>query len=95
MTTTTRTTEVTGFVPAITSALVQAAGFVTRMIVARRNRKSILSLGEWNDQMLHDIGVTRGDLHAALGTSLLDDPSERLGALADVRARVRAARSIS
>jgi hypothetical protein len=44
--------------------------------------------------MLHDIGVTRADLHSAIGTSLLDDPSERLGALADMRSRVRATPSI-
>ncbi len=94
MTTTTRLTEVTGFTRSIAVFASQAANFVTRMIVARRNRKTILSLGEWSDEMLHDIGVTRADLHSAIGTSLLDDPSERLGALADIRSRVRATRSI-
>ncbi|MDQ0998228.1 uncharacterized protein YjiS (DUF1127 family) [Phyllobacterium ifriqiyense] len=91
MTTTTRMTEVTGFTGTIASLASLAVSFVNRMIVARRNRKTILSLGEWNDSMLHDIGVTRADLHSAIGTSLLDDPSERLGALADVRSRVRSA----
>lgn len=95
MTTTTRMTEVTGFTGSIASFAALAVSFVNRMLVARRNRKTILSLGEWNDEMLHDIGVTRGDLHSAIGVSLLDDPSERLGALADVRSRVRAARSIA
>ncbi|TDQ35648.1 uncharacterized protein DUF1127 [Phyllobacterium brassicacearum] len=94
MTTTTRMTEGTGFTRSIAAFASQAANFVNRVIVARRNRKTILSLGEWNDEMLHDIGITRADLHSAIGTSLLDDPSERLGALADVRSRLRAARSI-
>jgi uncharacterized protein YjiS (DUF1127 family) len=94
MTTTTRMIEVTGFTRSIATFASQAANFVRQVIVARRNRKTIMSLGEWNDEMLHDIGVTRADLHSAIGTSLLDDPSERLGALADVRSRVRAARSI-
>jgi len=92
--TTTRQFEVTGFTRAIAAFASQAAGIVTRLIVARRNRKVIMSLGEWNDEMLHDIGVTRADLHSAIGTSLLDDPSERLGALADIRNRLRAARGI-
>lgn len=95
MTTTTRMTEVTGFTGTIASLASLAVSFVNQVIVARRNRKTILSLGEWNDEMLHDIGVTRADLHSAIGTSLLDDPSERLGALADVRSHVRAARSIN
>ena len=94
MTTTTRMTEATGFARTIAAFASQTANFVNRMIVARRNRKTIMSLGEWNDEMLHDIGITRADLHSAIGTSLLDDPSERLGALADVRSRIRAARSI-
>lgn len=94
MTTTTRLTEVTGSTRPTAGFASQVANFVTRMLVARRNRKTILSLGEWSDEMLHDIGVTRADLHSAIGTSLLDDPSERLGALADMRTRVRAARSI-
>lgn len=95
MTTTTRTTEATGFTGSIAAFASQATNLVTRMIVARRNRKTILSLGEWNDEMLHDIGVTRADLHSAIGSSLLDDPSERLGALADKRSRTRAIRSVS
>ncbi|MGH6858674.1 MAG: DUF1127 domain-containing protein [Phyllobacterium sp.] len=94
MTTTTRMTEMSGFTGSIATLASQAFRFVNRWIVARRNRKTILSLGEWNDQMLQDIGITRADLHSALGTSLLDDPSERLGALADMRNRIRAARSI-
>ncbi len=91
MTTTTKMIEVTGFTGMVASLASLATRFVNRMIVVRRNRKAIFALGEWNDQMLHDIGITRADLHAAIGTSLLDDPSEKLGALADVRARVRTA----
>ena len=92
--TTTRQIEVTGFTSSIAAFASQVTSFVTRLLVARRNRKVIMSLGEWNDEMLHDIGVTRADLHSAIGTSLLDDPSERLGALADIRNRLRAARGI-
>ena len=92
--TTTRQIEVTGSASSIAGFASQVTSFVTRLIVARRNRKVIMSLGEWNDEMLHDIGVTRADLHSAIGTSLLDDPSERLGALADIRNRLRAARGI-
>jgi uncharacterized protein YjiS (DUF1127 family) len=90
----TRLTENTGFTRTIAVSASQAINVVTRMIVARRNRQTILGLGEWSDYMLHDIGVTRGDLHSALGTSLLDDPSHRLGSLAEIRTRFLAGRSI-
>ncbi|MCO4318702.1 DUF1127 domain-containing protein [Phyllobacterium sp. 21LDTY02-6] len=95
MTTITKTTAVTGFTGTIAKAASEAYRFVIRLVVAQRNRRTIMSLGEWNDQMLHDIGLTRADLHSALGTSMLEDPSERLGTLADMRNRIRAARSIS
>ncbi len=41
MTTTTRMTEVTGFTGTIASLASLAVSFVNRMIVARRNRKTI------------------------------------------------------
>lgn len=62
---------------------------------ARRNRAAILRLGECSDYMLHDIGVTRADLHSVLGGSPFDDPSERLGVLAEMRIRQKAARRIA
>lgn len=60
----------------------------------RRNRAAILRLTECSDYMLHDIGVTRTELRSALGASPFEDPSLRLGALADMRARQAAARRI-
>lgn len=75
------------------SALNQGA----RMWTALKNRRIAGRLAGWDDHMLHDIGLTRGDVHAALAGSLADDPTLRLVTLANERraaTRHRARRSM-
>ena len=47
---------------------------------AARNRRAIARLMEWDAHMLRDIGLTPGDVRAALASPVGDDPSYRLGA---------------
>jgi uncharacterized protein YjiS (DUF1127 family) len=55
---------------------------------AARNRRSVVRLLEWDDHMLRDIGLTPGDIRAALSSPIGDDPSYRLGAISRERHRV-------
>lgn len=92
--TTTGTVQVTGLATTVFTALTQAPRLIVKLFVARRNRQAIMNLGEWNDYMLHDIGITRADLHAAVGQSPLHDPSAELGAIAEARVKHLKGRSI-
>jgi len=56
---------------------------------AMRNRRAVAGLLEWDDRMLRDIGLTRGDVRAAMAGPVHEDPSSRL---ADTCAERRAAR---
>ena len=47
---------------------------------AVKNRRAVVRLLEWDDHMLRDIGLTQGDVRAALAWPVTDDPSYRLGA---------------
>jgi uncharacterized protein YjiS (DUF1127 family) len=60
---------------------------------AAKNRRSVNRLLEWDDRMLRDIGLTSGDVRAALSGRLVEDPSPRLEVLSgERRAAVRARR---
>ena len=48
---------------------------------AVKNRRSVARLLKWDDHMLSDIGLTRGDVRSALAAPFSEDPSDRLGAL--------------
>lgn len=52
---------------------------------AVKNRRLVSQLASWDDRMLGDIGVTRGDVQSALAAGLVEDPSSRLNALAAER----------
>ena len=54
---------------------------------AARNRRAVARLLEWDDHMLRDVGLTAGDVHAALASPMGDDPSYRLGAMSRERRR--------
>ncbi|MBB2969717.1 DUF1127 domain-containing protein [Mesorhizobium sp. RMAD-H1] len=96
--TTIKTTTVklpaTGFAATMTQWATRAFNMVVKFFVVRRNRAAILQLGDLDDYMLKDIGISRSDLYAVLGHSYLDDPSSELGTIADARARQQATRSI-
>ncbi len=71
-----------------------AADWVGGVWRAARNRRSIASLLEWDERMLRDIGLTRGDVCAVMALPARHDPSARLSELslerrAAVRARAR------
>ena len=70
---------------------IAAAGRAAGFFRAVKNRRSIARLLEWDDRMLRDIGLTRGDVHSVMATPVSEDPSQRLGALAgERRAAIRA-----
>ena len=92
--TTRETAHMNGFATTVLTGLAQIFRPIEKLVVARRNRKAALNLGEWNDYMLHDVGLTRADLYVALGHSPLHDPTAELGALADARVKQLRGRSI-
>ncbi|KXF78629.1 hypothetical protein ATN84_02240 [Paramesorhizobium deserti] len=96
--TTIKTTTVklpaTGFAATMTQWTTRAFNTVVKFFVVRRNRTAILRLGDLDDYMLKDIGVSRSDLHRVLGRPYLDDPSSELRVIVEARARQQAARGI-
>ena len=52
---------------------------------AVKNRRAVARLLEWDDHMLRDIGLTQGDVRAALSGRLVEDPSGRLDSFHDER----------
>jgi uncharacterized protein YjiS (DUF1127 family) len=52
---------------------------------AYRNRRAIAHLLAFDEHMLRDIGVTAGDVRAAMGAPISDDPSRYLAAFARER----------
>jgi len=55
-----------------------AAAFLSAVFKARRNRKATRGLLEFDDRMLRDIGLTRGDVRSALSCRFDEDPTYRL-----------------
>ena len=65
-----------------TLTLVEAAARgVAALWNAVKNRRQVARLLEWDDRMLSDIGLTQGDVRAALSGNLNEDPTDQLGAL--------------
>jgi uncharacterized protein YjiS (DUF1127 family) len=52
--------------------------FAERTIRSWRNRRSVAQLSEFDDHMLADLGLTRGDVSAALSQPFSQDPSAEL-----------------
>ncbi len=57
---------------------VSAASRSGKILKALHNRRAVVRLAHLDDHALKDIGLTRSDVHGALGVSLLDDPSRVL-----------------
>jgi uncharacterized protein YjiS (DUF1127 family) len=56
-----------------------------------QNRRSVAKLLEWDERMLRDIGLTRGDVCAVMALPAGQDPSYRLSELSsERRAAIRA-----
>ncbi|ESX82769.1 MULTISPECIES: DUF1127 domain-containing protein [unclassified Mesorhizobium] len=69
--------------PAVATRVANAAANVYR---AWKNRRAFYRLGEMSDAELADIGLTRADLHVAVGVPFGRDPTERLRVIAVERA---------
>jgi uncharacterized protein YjiS (DUF1127 family) len=70
-----------------------AAGYVAGLVRAARNRRSMAQLLQWDANMLRDIGLTPGDVRAAMAMPRTEDPSQQLGALAAERRRAEQAQA--
>jgi uncharacterized protein YjiS (DUF1127 family) len=75
--------------------IVRAAQVILNTYKAFRNRREFYRLGELSDSELADIGLTRADLHVAVGHPFAPDPTASLSVI--VRRRLdgeAAARSV-
>jgi uncharacterized protein YjiS (DUF1127 family) len=68
-------------------------GKVGDMLRAWQNRRQVARLLEWDQTMLRDIGLTRGDVYSAMASPLGDDPSDRLDRFARERRSAERARA--
>lgn len=59
-----------------------------------RNRRHVLHLSELDSYLLKDIGLESEDIYTAIHNRSVEDPTNVLAALADVRTRVEASRHI-
>lgn len=69
------------FFPIAAAAFQRAVDYVE----AVRNRRQVAKLLSWDAHMLRDIGLTQGDVHAAMASPLREDPSYRLDRMAQER----------
>lgn len=64
---------------------VAASAWVAGVWRSARNRRSVAKLLEWDERMLRDIGLTRGDVHSVMALPASQDPSYRLSELSSER----------
>jgi len=69
------------FLRLVTTALSRAVA----LWQAYRSRRAIAQLLAFDEHMLRDIGLTSGDVRAAMGTPISDDPSRYLAGFAHER----------
>ena len=67
------------------AALTRAANAVSAFFRAWKNRREFYRLGDMSDAELADIGLTRADLHVAVGLPFGIDPTARLGTIVKAR----------
>ena len=58
---------------------------ITALWRVAHNRRSVAKLLEWDDRMLRDIGLTRGDVCSVMALPARQDPSYRLNELSGER----------
>lgn len=58
---------------------------IIRLLRAIQARRSVRQLLAWDDRMLRDIGLTRGDVVAAMSGPIFDDAGRRLSHLTGER----------
>jgi uncharacterized protein YjiS (DUF1127 family) len=77
---------------AVASGLIGLVNLVSKRWSAYRNRRMVTELLDFDDHMLKDIGLVRGDVHSAIASPYPYDASTRLRTLAvERRASIRAA----
>ncbi|MDG4882565.1 DUF1127 domain-containing protein [Mesorhizobium sp. WSM4884] len=69
--------------PAVATRVLNAVVDACR---AWKNRRAFYRLGEMSDAELADIGLTRADLHVAVGVPFGRDPTVKLRAITEERA---------
>jgi uncharacterized protein YjiS (DUF1127 family) len=70
---------------------VAASTWVGGVWRSAQNRRSVAKLLDWDERMLRDIGLTRGDVSAVMALPAGQDPSYRLSELSgERRAAIRA-----
>lgn len=77
--------EPTKAVRGLVSVVYRLAGEIARIAAAIEARRSVKHLLAWDDRMLKDIGLTRGDVVAAVSGSVVDNAGRRLSRLANER----------
>jgi len=70
-------------------------GLMKNVVQRIENRRAVTDLLEWDNHALKDIGLTRADVHLALGLPFSKDPSQRLNDWAHERRSARLAREDS
>ncbi len=60
-------------------------GFLVSLVRRYRNRRAVISLSEFNDLQLADIGLTRKDLNRAMRGGMFADHSRELARTALLR----------
>lgn len=65
--------------PAVATRVINAAA---GLYTAWKNRRAFYRLGEMSDTELADIGLTRADLHVAVGVPFGSDPTVKLRSIA-------------
>lgn len=73
--------------------MVRASRRLAMFMRAWRGRRQVARLAQFSDDMLADIGVTYGDVRAALAGPRHEDPTRRLAHLAAQRRAMRAGRN--
>ena len=69
----------------LVSLAFRLTSWLVRVGAAIRARRSAKHLLTWDDRMLNDIGLTRGDVFAAVSGSITEDAGQRLSRLASER----------
>ncbi|OYW60741.1 MAG: hypothetical protein B7X99_17135 [Rhizobiales bacterium 17-65-6] len=74
----TRATLVAPLSTPVARMLMQVAGFAVKAARAIENRRALAQLGQLDDHMLRDIGVTRADLNDAASEPMWRDGTQVL-----------------
>jgi uncharacterized protein YjiS (DUF1127 family) len=91
------TERLAGFLPApsptVFGTLQAGFGHILVRFRAWQNRRAVAGLLEFDERMLRDIGVTRGDVASALALPSSQDPSLRLAVISVERRSARRAQA--